>query len=202
VLAAITAAYETKSFENLCQHSLPNLSVGHVHLTDDNYADYIKKYKNGGAFVLAASDSSCGEGICCHSEKLLDKLTTIFDSKQVQVPRYGKKQKLKDIQIARVDVDKRFEFVKNDPVLQPFTSTVPVLYVFYQGKYHRYENTFTNEEGWRDQDLFLHFMNKVLNPLLPIRSVNPDTKQLNLFSTEAEVDSFLDFKREPDERPA
>jgi hypothetical protein len=93
----------------------------------------------------------------------------------VQVPKYGKKQKTKKIQIARVDVDKRYEFLKNEKARAPYATTVPTLYVFYQGNYYRYDNTFMEEEGWNNQDAFLHFMNRVLNPLVPISSINPDT---------------------------
>ena len=58
------------------------------------------------------------------------------------------------------------------------------------------------EEGWTNHYNFLNFMNRVLNPLLPVRGLNPDTRELNALSTEYEVENFLDLKREPDEKPS
>jgi hypothetical protein len=70
VLTQIVAPeYTTRAYNHLCDESMPNLSQGDVHLTDDNYEHFTNKYKNKGVFILAASDSSCIQ--CCHSERLI-----------------------------------------------------------------------------------------------------------------------------------
>jgi alpha-L-arabinofuranosidase len=55
--------------------------VGHVHLTDKNYAKFKKEVmKSSKVFILGASDSSCDT--CCFTEALLDSLKENFDSKK------------------------------------------------------------------------------------------------------------------------
>ena len=75
-VALITACLvltRAKTPEELCDASLPNLSVGDAHLTDKNYMKFKKKHK---LFVLGTSDSTCDKkkGVCCHSETVLSML--------------------------------------------------------------------------------------------------------------------------------
>jgi hypothetical protein len=103
---------------------MPNLSQGHVHLTDQNYEEFTKKYRNRGVFVLAVSDSSCSD--CCHSESLVAELMHRLES----MPLAQGSKKPKPIKVARVDVDKRYNWLKTTEVAT-FMKQVPMLYVFY-----------------------------------------------------------------------
>ena len=54
---------------------MPNLSVGHLTLTDQNFKSFIKSNK---MFVLGVSDSSCLN--CCYTELSLSNLKEKLDA--------------------------------------------------------------------------------------------------------------------------
>jgi hypothetical protein len=77
-----------------------------------------------------------------------------------------------------------------------------MLYVFYQGTYYRYDNGLLENEGWSDPTNFLHFVNRIANPLLPISGYDPETLKPTGKATMLEYEDFLDLDKEPNEIPA
>ena len=66
---------QKKAIHPSCNKDLPNLSVGDILLTQDNYFEF---KKNNKLFVLALSDSECDA--CCALEEYLKNVTEIFKS--------------------------------------------------------------------------------------------------------------------------
>jgi len=91
-------------------------------------------------------------------------------------------------------MDKRWDFVKNDEVLILNMRLMPALFVYFDGKYYKFDSGLNEELGWGDPNQFLHFMNRIVNPLLPIVGADSDTPTLE------DVNEFLDISKEPNER--
>jgi len=70
-----------RMFDYDCNDDLEHMSVGHINLTDANYAKFKKEVMaTSKIFVLGASDSSCDQ--CCFTEELLSNLKILFDTKK------------------------------------------------------------------------------------------------------------------------
>lgn len=72
-----------------CRSDLPNLSVGDMHLTDDNYFKFKKK---NFMYVVGVSSAECET--CCALEPLLNELHDLVKDKSYAYET-GKKQKKK-----------------------------------------------------------------------------------------------------------
>ena len=83
---------------------LPNLSVGSIHLNQNNYMQFKKENR---LFVLGMSDKNCEE--CCLAEELLNDVFKDFKAKKFSFQT--KKKKALEIPVARVDVSKKYSFV-------------------------------------------------------------------------------------------
>lgn len=70
-----------RQFDYDCNDEFPHLTVGHLNLTDKNYARFKKDVMaSSKVFILGASDSSCET--CCFTEALLNNLKILFDKKK------------------------------------------------------------------------------------------------------------------------
>jgi len=172
LLLTLAAAASANEFENdvrfKCDNGLPNLTVGHEWLTDKNYNSFKKK---NSMFVLGISDSSCNR--CCYTEPLFDILKRQFDDKTYTGKKFSK------IKIARVDAASRPALLQEEGIP---VANVPAIYVFYEGKYFRYDAPMNTES--KETAPLLHLMNRLLLPLLHL-------------NTEEEIARFLDVDTEP-----
>jgi len=91
-------------------------------------------------------------------------------------------------------MDKRWDFVKNNETLARNSRLMPALFVYFDGEYYKFDAGLNEELGWADPNQFLHFMNRVVNPLLPLNSAESEVPTLE------DVNEFLDLSKEPNER--
>jgi hypothetical protein len=114
------------------------------------------------------SDSACE--MCCQSETLLKELQSEF--------REGKyTHKKNKIKVARVDVAKKYNFIEKEYLR---IETQPSVFIFYDGNFFMFEGARTVPE-------FLHWMNKIINPIVTL-------------STDDEIQKFLAFENEFEEK--
>lgn len=189
IFAQFLALAVARQFDYGCNDKFDHLSVGHIHLTDKNYAKFKKEVMlTSKVFILGASDSSCDQ--CCFTEALLDNLKILFDAKKYtgKVNHYSLTlftQKGSLIQIARVDMAMRYDFLASTGIQM---TNVPAVYVFYDGKYYIHDLDST-EGNIEDPTTIMHLVNKLVHPFLQLDS-------------EEAVDRFLNLAKEPEETTA
>jgi len=79
------------------------------------------------------------------------------------------KKKVTQIKIARVDTEKAWDFIETDNL---WTYEDPSIAVFFEGRYYPYDNTY------EDPKYLLQFINKLLHPVL-------------ILKTESDMDKFM-----------
>ena len=89
-------------------------------------------------------------------------------------------QKGTKIQIARVDSAMRYNFLQETGIS---VNNVPAIYIFFDNKFYIHDIDST-EGNIEDPTTLLHLINKLMYPLLELK-------------TEADVDAFLDLSQEP-----
>lgn len=163
MLMAAVAADERCTF--------PNLSAGSVNLTQNNYMQFKKDNR---LFVLGISDMNCED--CCVAEDLLHSVHSDFKAKRFSFQT--KKKKSLEIPVARVDVSKKYSFISQENLHR---SIVPAIYVYYEGVYYNFDSKDPTPET------LLHFINRLLHPLVPLR-------------TQEQIELFLDQNTEHPEK--
>ena len=143
-----------QKLEGKCNEELPNLSVGDFNITNGNYVQFKKQNK---LFVLGISDSACSE--CCTSESILFNLHEDFLDKVYTFQT--KKKKGIQIPIARADFQKKLDFIGTENLS---TSKLPAIFVYFDGTFYPYENS------QADAKQLLHFINRLLHPVVPLVS--------------------------------
>ncbi|CDW90844.1 UNKNOWN [Stylonychia lemnae] len=154
-----------------CSADLPNLSVGDQNLTQSNFEKF-KKANN--LFVLGLSDSGCPQ--CCTSEELLLSLQQDFSTSKY----LNKKNKIK---IARLDISKKYDFIEKEGIM---TQSSPSMFVYFDGQYYIFEGNVQSKVE------FLHFMNKIINPLITLKTDEDVQKFLNQNEEFQENTKFFD----------
>ena len=123
----------------------PTLAIQDTMLTDDNFYEFKKKHK---LYVIGVTDSGCPD--CCQDEPLLYFLSTHFKNKTYSYSN-------KTIPVTRVDLSKNHKFLERERFNFP---TVPEIMIVFNGKFYVYP------ESSKHLDVFLHFLNRVLQPVL------------------------------------
>ncbi|CDW87719.1 UNKNOWN [Stylonychia lemnae] len=177
---------QKKARDRNCSPDLPHLSVGDVNLTAKNFEKF--KQENE-VFLLGISDNQCDH--CCFTEGMLD---AVHSGMQTKLHTYNGKR----IKVARLDL---FQKMKLSQKERDAFETVPRMLVYKQhqliilirlrnGEYYPYESYYI-------KNLFLHFINRVLYPVLNLKT----TEQIDLFLDSAkeyvEHSKFYQNKYEP-----
>mgnify|MGYP006893274618 CR=1 FL=1 len=94
------------------------------------------------------------------------------------------KKKVTQIKIARVDTEKAWDFIETDNL---WTYEDPSIAVFFEGRYYPYDNTY------EDPKYLLQFINKLLHPVLILKTESDMDKFMN--NTLAPVENTKFFKK-------
>lgn len=159
-----------------CLEELPNLSVGDYNLTQKNYESFKKGKK---LFVVGVSDKNCLQ--CCNSEYLLNEMQQVFAN--MTYTHKGKR-----IQVARADVASKAAFLDKESLR---TDINPSIFVYLNGYYYMYEGNKTSLTE------FLHFMNKIIYPVLELESEDDLLKFLELKNEPRELTKFFSKQKSP-----
>eukprot|EP00347_Sterkiella_histriomuscorum_P004030 403362013 len=152
---------ERRARDRNCAPNLPHLSVGDVNLTAKNYEKFKRENE---VFILGISDNQCDH--CCFTEGMLDSVLSSF---QTKMHTYNGKR----IKVARLDLYQKLKLSQKD---REAFETVPRMLVYKDGEYYPYESYYM-------KGLFLHFINRVLYPVVNLK-------------TEDQIDLFLDSIKE------
>lgn len=160
----------------LCDPSLPTLSVGDRTLTD---GDFLKFKRANKLFVMGIADSSCAD--CCQSEPLLKRVSGDFKDK-VHIFATKKVAEIV-IPVVRVDVAEKSSFLEQQNVR---TTDLPAVFVYYDGAYYSFPR-----EHFGEPKRLIHLMNRLLHPLVNLRSQEAIETFLNVNAEHEEKTKFM-----------
>ena len=132
-----------------CNQDAPSLTIGDIFVSDDLTLEKIRKEHN--VFILGVSSSNCDE--CWKGEIIIYQTKLLFESKELEYNN-------KSIPIVRLDSSLYRNMLEKESIkLQGKTR----LFLYFKNKYFAY-----NEAD--HLHLFLHFINRVLNPIIKLTS--------------------------------
>lgn len=91
--------------------------------------------------------------------------------------------KKRRISIARVDIAKKYAFVERENIR---SDNLPSIVVYFDGNYYLYEGNKDSKEE------LLHFINKIINPIVPLKTDDEVENFLNLNLEHVEKTKFFE----------
>ena len=137
----------------LCQASMPTLSIGDYNLTQNNFMKFKKQNK---LFVLGIADSQCRS--CCQSEPMLKVVSKLFADGHYT---YRTKKNEYKIPVFRLDLAARNSYVGSEGLT---SKNNPSVWVYYDGTYYEYDLDF------KHPILLIHFINRLLHPTITLKT--------------------------------
>lgn len=128
---------------------------------------------------MGIADSTCAD--CCQSEPLLKRISEDFKNKLHIFAT--KKVKEIVIPVVRVDMSDKSSFVEQQNLR---TTDLPAVFVYYDGAYYSF-----SKESFGEPKKLIHLINRLLHPLVNLRSQEAIEAFLNVNAEHEEKTKFM-----------